>query len=103
MASAIGDERRRVSQEIFRKAIDRTAFDAEGMCDVLGISDESWDTAEQRDTMVWSMVGTLVDQEACDYIGDDFSGGCSNCKGHMTPSDAFCAACGAEVVRREDA
>lgn len=101
MASVIGDKRRRVSQEIFRKVVAGCVFDAEGMCDVLGISDESWDTAEQRDNMIWSMVGTLVDQAACDYVGDGFSGGCSNCKGHMMPSDAFCPSCGAEVVRRE--
>lgn len=35
--------------------------------------------------------------ETCRYVGDDVSGGCSECRGWLDPACAYCPSCGRKV------
>ena len=37
-------------------------------------------------------------ERTCRYIGDDISGGCSECHGWLDPACSYCPSCGARVV-----
>ena len=39
-----------------------------------------------------------VKQRTCRYVGDDISGGCSECHGWLDPACSYCPSCGARVV-----
>lgn len=39
-----------------------------------------------------------VRERTCRYIGDEVSGGCSECRGWLDPACAYCPSCGAKVV-----
>lgn len=44
---------------------------------------EAWNTRAER---------------TCHYVGDEISGGCSECRGWLDPACAYCPSCGAKVV-----
>lgn len=37
-------------------------------------------------------------ERTCEYIGDEISGGCSECRGWLDPGCAYCPSCGRKVV-----
>ena len=37
-------------------------------------------------------------ERTCRYIGDEISGGCSECRGWLDPACSYCPSCGARVV-----
>ena len=37
-------------------------------------------------------------ERTCEYIVDEISGGCSECRGWLDPACAYCPSCGAKVV-----
>ena len=39
----------------------------------------------------------------CRYVGDEISGGCSECRGWLDPACSYCPGCGARVVSGDDA
>ena len=39
-------------------------------------------------------------ERTCEYVGDDVSGGCSECRGWLDPGCAYCPSCGAKVVNK---
>ena len=46
---------------------------------------EAWNTRAER---------------TCEYVGDEISGGCSECRGWLDPACAYCPSCGAKVMER---
>lgn len=38
-------------------------------------------------------------ERTCRYVGDEFSGGCSECRGWLDPACSYCPSCGARVMR----
>lgn len=40
-------------------------------------------------------------ERTCEYIGDDISGGCSECRGWLDPACAYCPNCGARVIKSD--
>lgn len=38
-----------------------------------------------------------VPERTCEYVGDEISGGCSECRGWLDPACAYCPNCGAKV------
>ena len=95
------NKRRQVSCALRRKADGGWEVNVPELCDALEIEGDDYDTLDERDYLIWTTLAGLVHRDACAYVGDDFDGGCSRCKGHLLPSDAFCPSCGANVVRRE--
>lgn len=43
-----------------------------------------------------------VPERTCRYIGDEISGGCSECRGWLDPACSYCPSCGARVVTGDD-
>ena len=39
-----------------------------------------------------------VPERTCHYVGDEISGGCSECRGWLDPACSYCPSCGARVV-----
>lgn len=39
-----------------------------------------------------------VPERTCHYVGDQISGGCSECRGWLDPACTYCPSCGARVV-----
>lgn len=37
-------------------------------------------------------------ERTCRYVGDEVSGGCSECRGWLDPGCSYCPNCGAKVV-----
>ena len=37
----------------------------------------------------------------CEYVGDEISGGCSECRGWLDPAYTYCPSCGAKVVEHD--
>ena len=37
-------------------------------------------------------------ERTCRYVGDEISGGCSECRGWLDPACSYCPNCGARVV-----
>lgn len=37
-------------------------------------------------------------ERTCRYVGDEASGGCSECRGWLDPGCSYCPSCGAKVV-----
>lgn len=37
-------------------------------------------------------------ERTCRYVGDEISGGCSECRGWLDPACSYCPSCGARVV-----
>ena len=37
-------------------------------------------------------------ERTCHYVGDEISGGCSECRGWLDPACSYCPCCGAKVV-----
>lgn len=42
-------------------------------------------------------------ERTCRYVGDEISGGCSECRGWLDPACSYCPSCGARVVSGDDA
>ena len=42
-----------------------------------------------------------VPERTCHYVGDEISGGCSECRGWLDPACSYCPSCGARVVSDE--
>lgn len=42
-------------------------------------------------------------ERTCHYVGDEVSGGCSECRGWLDPACSYCPSCGARVVSDDDA
>ena len=42
-----------------------------------------------------------VPERTCRYVGDEISGGCSECRGWLDPACSYCPHCGARVVSDE--
>lgn len=40
-------------------------------------------------------------ERTCRYVGDEISGGCSECRGWLDPACSYCPSCGARVVSDE--
>lgn len=39
-------------------------------------------------------------ERTCHYVGDEISGGCSECRGWLDPACSYCPSCGARVVSK---
>ena len=37
-------------------------------------------------------------ERTCHYVGDEISGGCSECRGWLDPACSYCPSCGARVI-----
>ena len=43
----------------------------------------------------------LRTERTCHYVGDEISGGCSECRGWLDPACSYCPSCGARVLDEE--
>lgn len=43
-----------------------------------------------------------VSERTCHYVGDQISGGCSECRGWLDPACSYCPTCGARVVEEDE-
>ena len=73
-------------------------------------SDDVWDTEAEaiaawnrRSVTASAVYGFKAAERTCEYVGDDVSGGCSECRGWLDPACAYCPSCGARVVGGEGA
>ncbi len=60
---------------------------------------DSWDFHEFQD--VADRLAELIEpvpERTCHYVGDDISGGCSECRGWLDPACSYYPNCGARVV-----
>lgn len=39
-------------------------------------------------------------ERTCRYVGDEISGGCSECRGWLDPACSYCPSCGARVMSK---
>lgn len=51
-------------------------------------------TSEEEAIKAWNTRA----ERTCRYVGDDISGGCSECHGWLDPACSYCPSCGAKVV-----
>lgn len=70
----------------------------------VSLSDE-WDHGERPKAVdVTARDGETVryvPERTCLYVGDEISGGCSECRGWLDPACAYCPSCGARVIEED--
>ena len=42
-----------------------------------------------------------VPELTCRYVGDEISGGCSECRGWLDPACSYCPSCGARIIKED--